>query len=439
MLLTNRERRLCQFLRELPSKHQYRYDRTARTALLQGLFRSLAAENDSFLQNIFGGKLPSGPLPWSLREAQGLVEGAEYSEGARGRRCGHIFKNAEAVYRCRNCEVDETSVLCSHCFNSSEHTGHIISITVSQGNGGCCDCGDPEAWRAHVNCAIHAANLTMSAEKAKASPQLPDELLESIRMTIGRTFDYMCDIISCSPEQLRLQKTEESVRHDERLSHLASKWYEEADDPDPEFALILWNDEKHTVDEVTEQVKRACKETTRFGEDRANETNDVGRSVVTYSKDVKKLLKTAKVIEQIKITTTVRSSRDTFREQMCGTMIEWLQDIDGCSVGQDHGILRDTICEEILKTWRTGSAATNSSVGKDGIDDHEVEDEEAWQRMNGAHRFRHNLMAGRVRPIVPDSDSDANSNDNDVDDGDDEADSQANEDEMEIDIDLAPE
>ncbi|KAI4101198.1 MAG: hypothetical protein L6R37_005048 [Teloschistes peruensis] len=439
MLLTNRERRLCQFLRELPLKYNCRYDDSAKSALLQGLFRSLAAEDDHTLEHIFKGALPNASLPWSLREAQGLVEGAEYSEGARGKRCGHIFKNAEAIYRCKDCEVDDTSVLCSHCFNSSEHTGHIVFISTSLGNGGCCDCGDPEAWRAHVNCAIHAADWTKSAGKAKASPQLPDELLESIRMTVGRTFDYMCDIISCSPEQLRLQKTEESVRHDERLSHLASKWYEEADDPDPEFALVLWNDEKHTVDEVNEQVARACKQKRAFGEEKANETNDIGRSVVTYSRDVKKLLKIAKIIEQIKITTTVRSSRDTFREQMCGTMIEWLQDIDGCSIGQDHNVLRDTICEEILKSWRTGSAATNSSVGKDGIDDHAIEDAAAEQRMLLTQIYRRDLIAGRLRPIVPDSDPDANSNDNDIDDGDDEADSQVNEDEMDIDLDMAPE
>ncbi|KAL8738736.1 MAG: hypothetical protein Q9181_000491 [Wetmoreana brouardii] len=286
------------------------------------------------------------------------------------------------------------------------------------------------------------AESSKGAGKAKERSQLPEELVESIRMTIGRVFDYICDVISCSPEQLRLQKTEESIRHDERLSHLASKWYEEADDPEPEYALILWNDEKHTVDEVKEQVNRACKVQHGVGEAKANETNDIGRSVVTYSKDVRRLLKIAKIIEMIKITVTIRSSRDTFREQMCGTMIEWLQDIDGCSVGQDHDILRNTISKEVLKPWRTGSAATNSSVGRDGIDDHEVEDNEASERLSDLHNaqlFRRGIIAGRQRPTVPDSDSDANSNENDIEDGDDEADSQANEDEMDLDLDLAPE
>ncbi|KAL8907043.1 MAG: hypothetical protein Q9207_001655 [Kuettlingeria erythrocarpa] len=435
MLITNRERRLCQSLQDLPAKHGYRYNDSARNDLLQALFNHLAAERKDVLLGIFRGALPAESEPWSLRDAQGLVEGAEYSEEARGRRCGHIFKNTEAVYRCKNCEVDETCVLCSRCFNASEHDGHNISVTHSSGNGGCCDCGDPEAWKSPVICGIHAADSSTSAGKAKAHPDLPDELLDSIRMTIGRTFDYICDVISCSPEQLRLQKTEDSIRHDERLSHLASKWYEEALDPDPEFALVLWNDEKHTVDEVTQQVARACKREKRFGLDKANETNDYGRSVVTYSKDVKKLLKIAKIIEEIKITVTIRSSRDTFREQMCGTMVEWLQDIDGCSIEHDHDVLRNTICEEMLKSWRTGSAAANSAVGKEGMDDHEVED----ARWEATQLLGRHFLLGRVRPIMPDSDSDANSNENDLDDGDDEADSQANDDEMDLDLDLAPE
>lgn len=421
----------------MPAKHNYRYDESARNALLQSLFKSLAAEHDDFLRILFRGQPPPVSEPWYLRDAQGLVEGAEYSEEARGRRCGHIFKNAEAVYRCRDCEIDDTCVLCGRCFNSSEHEGHSITVTHSSGNGGCCDCGDLEAWRRPVHCAIHAGDFSKKAGKAKENSQLPGELLESVRMTVGRTFDYICDVISCSPEQLRLQKTEDSIKHDERLSHLASKWYEESDDPDPEFALVLWNDEKHTVDEVKNQVARACKKERQFGADKANETNDYGRSVVTYSKDVKRLLKIANIIEQIKITVTIRSSRDTFREQMCGTMIEWLQDINGCSIGQDHDILRNTICEEMLKSWRTGSAAANSSVGKDGLDDHEVEDTQAFMRIEAARYLGRHLMFGRLRNPVPDSDSDANSNENDVDD--DEAESLANDDAMDLDLDLAPE
>ena len=434
MLLTSRERRLCEVLRDLPERYDYRYTSQASKAVQQVLFRSLVAENDEYLRAVFRGRLPQQQEEWSLRHAQGIVEGAEYTEAARGKPCGHIFKYGEATYRCRTCTLDDTCVLCSRCFDASDHTDHLVNVSISPGNSGCCDCGDPEAWRIPVHCTIHDAAMSNTAGKRKQMPNLPDELMESVRMTIGRAIDYMCDVISCSPEQLRLQKTEETIRQDERLSHLASKWYEEAEDPDPEFALILWNDEKHTVDEVESQVARACKERHKFGREKANETNDIGRSVVKYSKDISELLKCAKIIEDIKITVTIRSSRDTFREQMCGTIIEWLVDIAGCSVSQDDDLLRLVICEELLKVWRTGSAAANSTIGKD-MDDHEIDESAEYSKHVRIQASRRDALAGRLRLIETTlAERNAERNAGDDEDGDDEADSQANEDEMELDM-----
>lgn len=398
MLLTSRERELCKVLRDLPERYSYRYTKQASQAVQQALFRSLFAGDERYLRALFRGRLPQQDKEWCLREAQGIKEGAEYTEAARGKPCGHIFKFGEATYRCRTCTLDDTCVLCSRCFDASDHTDHLVNVSISPGNSGCCDCGDQEAWRIPVHCSIHDAEMSSTAGKMKQIPSVHDEFLESIRMTIGRAVDYMCDVISCSPEQLRLQKTEDTIRQDERLSHLASKWYEEAEDPDPEFALVLWNDEKHTVDEVQTQVARACKERMRFGLERANETNDIGRSVVKYSKDIPELLKCAKVIEDIKVTVTIRSSRDTFREQMCGTITEWLVDIAGCSVNQNDSLFRQVICEELLKVWRTGSAATNSTIGKD-MDDHEVDESAEVSRDVFMQASRRDALAARQRVI----------------------------------------
>src|SRR5262249_7621820 len=153
---------------------------------------------------------------------------------------------------------DDTCVLCCKCFESSDHSGHMVFVNISPGNSGCCDCGDPEAWRIPVKCAIHTelpGQLKDGSGKAREPPPLQICFLEGIRMTIGRAIDYLCDVISCSPEQLRLLKTEKSVREDERTSRLTPTYYLDGDEPEanPEFALILWNDEKHTVIEVQDQ------------------------------------------------------------------------------------------------------------------------------------------------------------------------------------------
>ncbi|KAL9113545.1 MAG: hypothetical protein Q9227_002283 [Pyrenula ochraceoflavens] len=370
-MLSDLDQRLGRALQEHPSKFHNSYDGSAQNALLEILFRALTNDNQDYLQVLF----PQGlPQSYKLSDAQGSRDGSEYTPAARGHPCGHILRQGEASYKCKTCSDDDTACLCSRCFDASDHDGHNYSFSISPGNTGCCDCGDDEAWKAPVNCAIHTA---VASEDTGDRPSiLPDDLCRSIRTTIGRVLDYFCDVISCSPEQLRLPKSMTTIQLDEASSVLSQERYGPEDDSKNSsgYALVLWNDEKHTVDEVQEQVARACKQRLAFGLQKANEVNDIGRAVVKQSHDLPDLLKKAAIIEQIKVTVTIRSARDTFREQMCGTIIEWLSDIAGCSVGQDSRILRYTICEEMLKPWRIGSAASNARIGRQGLDDHENED-----------------------------------------------------------------
>lgn len=414
--MSTQEQQLCQFLADLPLRCNYDYDKNdAPRQLIESLFWSLAGGKPEYFRLLF----PDGQLPsdLKLREAQGAVEGAEYTEWARGKRCGHIFKNGEATYMCRTCGTDDTCCLCARCFDSTDHTGHMVRMSISLGNSGCCDCGDDEAWKTPMFCTIHSE--VESAEdkgKGKAKPTLPDDLVESIRMTIARVFDYMCDVISCSPEQLRHKKTKESVLKDEETSRLSSKYYPSSPEPCKEFSLVLWNDEKHNVQDVTDQVARACRKSRKEASANAWQTDAVGRSILKTMDDVDELLSMAQIIENIRITVTIRPARDTFREQMCGTIIEWLSDIAGCSVGHDSNILLHTICEELMQPWRQGSMATHVH----GLIDDEEEDEQVESRLllNGVNA--HFLMAVRAaaetRPVDFEVGDDEDDDDFDIDD-----------------------
>ncbi|KAF3484417.1 E3 ubiquitin-protein ligase ubr1 [Arthroderma uncinatum] len=380
--LADVEKSLGQALVEFPVRYHNRYDDRARTELIEILFRSLSGYNEDYLQLLF----PDGPGNgcWNLSKAQGLEAGAEYSEAARGKRCGHTFKSGDAGYHCVTCSIDETCCLCNRCFNASDHTGHKYTFFVSSGHSGCCDCGDEEAFRLPVHCAIHTAlerDDDDEDKKKKDVAPVPEMLVACIRMTIARVLDYFCDVISCSPEQLRLTKTEAGIRQDEVVSRLSGDWYHASDpeDSEPEFALVLWNDEKHTINEVTNQVARACRERERFGLQKANESDEFGRSVVKYSKNLAGLLDVSRIIEQIRVTVTVRSARDTFREQMCATIIDWLSDISGCSVGGDGSLLRLMVCEQMLQPWHPGSTAANAGIGSKGIDDQSLDDGHIYQ------------------------------------------------------------
>lgn len=94
---------LLQQLRDCPWQHSFRYTDQARAALLEDLFHSLACNKTEYLHYFFPGGVPieGSPAAWNLSQAQGAVEGAEYSTVARGKPCGHIFKSGEATYLCK--------------------------------------------------------------------------------------------------------------------------------------------------------------------------------------------------------------------------------------------------------------------------------------------------------------------------------------------------
>ena len=433
-MFSDLERRLCKALCDHPSRFANRYDPPARDALLEILFRSLTNDRADYLNALF----PDGfPPSYQLQDAQGIRDCAEYSAAAKGHPCGHIFRQGEASYHCMTCTDDNTCVLCSRCFDSSDHEGHQFTISISGGNSGCCDCGDLEAWKRPVNCAIHSLT-EQHAEVGPPPTNLPIDLVTAIRTTIGRVLDYFCDVVSCSPENLRTSKTVESIKHDADYSRLGSKWYGDGDgfEPEPEYCLILWNDEKHTIQEVEDQVTRACRQRAKFGRAKAQEADDVGRTVIEHSRNLDELIKKANVIEQIKVTVTIRSSRDTFREQMCGTIVEWLSDIAKCTIGDDPHILRHTICEEMLQQWRIGSEAYNAKVGKDGIEDHARPDRERTFISTLQFIPRRPARPGRRRRTAPafdDSDDEGLTEIQDVDPADDDAEEEEEDDEDEDD------
>ena len=413
--MSTQEQQLCQFLLELPARHKYRYTDDAARELLTNLFWSMSAGKPEYMKLFF----PDGPPPrsalWKLKEAQGAVEGAEYTEAARGKACGHIFRAGEASYACRTCGADDTCCLCSKCFDATDHTGHMVRISVSPGNSGCCDCGDPEAWKQPLFCTVHS---TWEGEAAPGKGKgkeagLPEDLTTTIRMTVGRAFDYMCDVISCSPEQLRQLKTVESIEQDEKMSRLSSTYHGGDTGPPPEYAVLLWNDEKHTVIDVRDQVARACSTTLANGMARAYETDAIGRSILMYHRSIETLLTVAEILERIRVTVTIRSARDIFREQMCGTMIEWLRDISGCNVGSDTQILRTIVCEEMLKPWRRGSPASHAIIGKDGMDDEDLIDREDREHGDSFYEQQSRLLRQAREAARRDAQADENSDEED--------------------------
>ena len=67
--------------------------------------------------------------------------------------CAKQMNYGDVAWRCLDCEKDPTCIICSECFEKGDHEGHRVQL--KRNVGGCCDCGDPEAWDENHFCSDH--------------------------------------------------------------------------------------------------------------------------------------------------------------------------------------------------------------------------------------------------------------------------------------------
>ena len=84
----------------------------------------------------------------------GLTEGGQQKKSI----CGAMWRRRGSIaYRCLDCEIDPTSAVCADCFQGGEHKGHDYRIVHT--SSGCCDCGDPTAWKRRGFCKDHGVSF----------------------------------------------------------------------------------------------------------------------------------------------------------------------------------------------------------------------------------------------------------------------------------------
>lgn len=97
--------------------------------------------------------------------------------------CGKLIKFKDMAFKCLDCEKDETCIICQECFENSDHKGH--RIIPQQSCGGCCDCGDEEAWKKEGFCSIHKG---YSAQNSEEGIQIDEEVQKNIKNTFKNIF-----------------------------------------------------------------------------------------------------------------------------------------------------------------------------------------------------------------------------------------------------------
>ncbi|KAJ8678786.1 hypothetical protein QAD02_014573 [Eretmocerus hayati] len=184
--------------------------------------------------------------------------------------CGRVFKTGEPTYSCRECGMDSTCVLCVDCFKQSAHRNHKYKMGIS-GGGGCCDCGDKEAWKNEPFCKIHLAGVELDDTP---SNKLPEDMVERAAITFKAVLKYCYDLLSMdhspsSPPDLCIKYS-----NDDSDSLLSSNDI---------YCTVLFNDESHTFDQVIVTLTRVIKCSQRDAIEYVTSIDREGRAVVKCS------------------------------------------------------------------------------------------------------------------------------------------------------------
>ncbi|ORY96698.1 hypothetical protein BCR43DRAFT_492123 [Syncephalastrum racemosum] len=319
-------------------------------------------------------------------------------------RCGRVFRKGEPVYRCRDCGLDDTCVLCSTCFHNSHHDDHDVFVSISAGSGGCCDCGDPEAWKVQFQCKYHTdgadAHSTHDAEAAA--------VVQSVREAVDIVLDFILDVFSLAPEDITLPPTNAGIQQQNTLltslmrkmgipvrasptpmrrwshqprSHpdpVRTDDLAETEEPDPaapvQYACIVWNDEGHAFTSVSEALQRAMQCSSRDAKALVDAIHAEGRATIHTSTDLDHLRKLAEPLVAIGVGVTIRPARDIFREQLCTTLVDWLREL----MTNPEPAIRNVICDALCAPWEVPQPLVNMrariSVPRELSEDEDEED-----------------------------------------------------------------
>ncbi|KAI9321086.1 hypothetical protein BX666DRAFT_1851833 [Dichotomocladium elegans] len=387
---------LAEYLRQTPFIFNYRFDDTTCKTILTYCYESLWQQNSTDMEQFFfhsqkelqdaiqrqlsrinskdqGGDVAAAVIPDLLvRSDEPLIWHANAIAPAidlsseRGRQCGHVFRKGEPVYRCRK----------------------VPSGALDPGSGGCCDCGDAEAWKITLDCKIHT---DQPVNENFSTSQVPPRVIDNIRASIAATLDFVLNTFTLAPEEIALsslanglggnksdsrnpQNEDEDMDMDKENSEniFTNNLHPQADQHmsdtqsanDEEYMCLAWNDEGHAFSHVLESIMTAtgCKW------DRAKEMVDSihahGREVIAVSRNVDELKKIAAPLAAINLGVTIRRARDVYREKICTLLVYWLKElIHGPSrfftdIPNGDKIIRSIVCEELCAEWEMRNSST---------------------------------------------------------------------------------
>ena len=189
---------------------------------------------------------------------------------------------------------------------------------------------------------LRTLNSETESQSIPDRPIVPPELWDSMSRTVAYALDFILDTLDYSPDETLLPTSEkfllEQPTADQQKKDL--------------FAVVVWNDEKHSFDETVRHLSDTCDCSVEEAINHANKIDDQGRDVVEMNSSSPRLLEIAQAIARIDMGVTVRRAYDTFREQIAGVLIEWLLDLTKCRLLSDTMVIREIIAMELFSPRR---------------------------------------------------------------------------------------
>ncbi|KAJ7366463.1 hypothetical protein DFH08DRAFT_167979 [Mycena albidolilacea] len=348
------------FLETMPGTKKYVFNSDTRAEVLSELYDAFWGPHINLFLPPAQVAMPAHMLLSEIQAELGYQGAGKDEPIVPGRPCSHVFKKGESCFRCKDCTLDDSCVLCSRCFHATDHEGHNVSFFIAQQPGGCCDCGDEEAWRRPIGCPFHppAPDSEKDPPRMYTKPlpddlppvahyahraSVPSELRDTMCRTIACALDFVLDTLDMSPDEPAVPANEADLRLQPSGDPLLKDHY----------CVILWNDDKHSYEEITTLVADLTGAHRDETEMLVRRLDEEGRVVVATGVDSTHLLEIAHSLSQIDLGVTMRRAHDTFREQVVGVITEWLLDLTRSRLVQDTLVLREVLAKELLAQART--------------------------------------------------------------------------------------
>ena len=121
--------------------------------------------------------------------------------------CGKLIEENDGGWKCKDCELQNSSLYCIDCFIKQKHLGHDIYFYPSVG-GGICDCGDNLVIKPEGFCDKHKGDFTNMKDLMDfIKSSIDEKLLDNINNIFNKIILLFIDRI----KNLENDKEEEDV------------------------------------------------------------------------------------------------------------------------------------------------------------------------------------------------------------------------------------